>query len=106
MSSVLAPNIQRNNVAEDMKSNLLRDTRALLEACGCSRGGNWISRTVRDYLAAPIRVPFGMFVTAALQLSEQQRQRLAARDDLRYLMSYSDPTGETAIRNVMRERHE
>lgn len=99
--------IRRNHVAEVTKTSLQRDARLLLDACGVHRGGNWIARVVLDYLAAPIQgLPFGLFLTARLELSDEQRRRLAESADLRYLLSYADPTGETAIRNVMRERGE
>jgi hypothetical protein len=100
-----SPSIERNHVAQDMKSNLIRDARLLLDAVGLTRGGNWISRVVRDYLSAPVQgLPFGMFLTAQVELNDIQRRHLAERADLRYLLTYSDPTGEAAIRRVMKER--
>ena len=104
MTGITNTSIRRSHVAEDTKTRLQRDARTLLEACGVDRGGNWVSRTVRDYLAAPVKVPFGLFLAARVELSAEQRRRLAEREDLRYLLSYADPTGETAMRNVMRER--
>lgn len=104
MMTILDTSIQRNHVAEDTKSSLARDARLLLDACGVARGSNWISRTVRDYLDAPIAgIPFGMFLVARIELSAVQRRMLAERADLRYLLTYADPTGETAARNVDRE---
>lgn len=97
--------IRRNGVAEDTKSTLVHDTHLILSAVGVERGGNWISRTVRDFLAAPVAgIPFPIFLMARVELNEAQRRRLAENADLRYLLSYADPTGETAVRNVMRER--
>jgi len=104
MTATLAPSTQRNNVAEETKTKLVQDARALLQACGVDRGANWLSRTVRDYLAAPIGgLPFGLYLAARVELSAQQRRALAERDDLRCLLSYADPTGESAVRNVMRD---
>lgn len=104
MTPTTSPSFQRNDVAEDTQSSLVRDARLLLDAVGIERGGNWISRTVRTYLAAAVRVPFGLFLSAEVSLSNTQRRALAERADLRYLLSYADPTGETAIRNVEREQ--
>lgn len=105
MTATHAPSIQRNDVAEDTQSKLVADARLLLEACGVKRGGNWISRTVRDFLSAPLQgLPFGLFLAVRLELSVHQRLELAERADLRYLLTYSDPTGETVVRKVMRER--
>lgn len=105
MSPTLAPSIRRNHVAEDTKSSLIRDARMLLDVSGMNRGGNWISRTVRDFLAMPVQgLPFGWFLAARLELNEAQRRRLAENEDLRYILGYTDPTGETAIRHVMKER--
>lgn len=104
MTTILETSIQRNHVAEDTKSSLARDARLLLDACGVERGANWISRTVRDYLDAPVAgIPFGMYLVARIELNAVQRRHLAERADLRYLLTYADPTGETAVRNIERE---
>ena len=101
------PSIRRFHERRDEESvtpeTLLRDASRLLEACGVVRSGSWLNRTIRDYLSAPVvGMPFGVFLTARLELNALQRRRLAERADLRYLLSYADPTGETAIRHVMR----
>lgn len=80
----------RWNSSPDTKSSLVRDARQLLGAWGVERSANWISRKVRAFLASPMQGPF--------------EEYLAAELDLRYLRTYADPTGETAIRNVIRDR--
>lgn len=81
---------------------LIRDTHSLLEAAGIHRSPNWVIKTVRSYLRSTVRgLPFGQVLAAELQLTAQQRAQLAARSDLRYVLEYRDPTGETAMRNVM-----
>lgn len=104
MTDIMAISIRRKDVAEHTQSSLVRDARLLLEATGVARGSNWISRAVRDYLAAPVRIPFGLFLSARVELSALQRRVLAERADLRYLLSYADPTGESAVRNVLKVR--
>lgn len=98
------PSTRRNHVAEDFKSSLIKDTRDLIHACGIHRGENWISRAVRAYLDAPVQgLPFGLYLAAKLELSHKQRAALVDRADSLYRLTYSDPTGNQAARNVDRE---
>jgi hypothetical protein len=98
-----ATNIRRNTCAEHTDL-LVRDAGKLLDVCGVTRSRQWVSRTVRAYLDAPIReMRFGAFLVARVELNNAQRRLLADREDLRYLLTYSDPTGETAMRRVMKE---
>lgn len=102
MPASASPSIRRNMSAEPTEL-LMRDAGLLLDACGVDRSRAWISRTVRVYLDAPVQgLPFGSFLAARIELNEYQRRALAERADLRYLLTYADPTGEAAIRNVMR----
>lgn len=81
---------------------LLRDATRLMASCGILRAPSWIRRIVRDYLRSPIRgLLFGDYLAARLQLNAQQRRELEAQSELRYVLDYADPTGETAIRHVM-----
>lgn len=82
--------------------SLIRGAHALLEVAGIHRSATWVTRTVRAYLRSPAAgLPFGQVLAAELELSAKQRAAMAARSELRYLLEYSDPTGETAVRNVM-----
>lgn len=81
---------------------LIRGAHALLDAAGVHRSATWVTRTVRAYLRSPAAgLPFGQVLAAELQLNARQQAAMAARGDLRYVLEYSDPTGETAVRNVM-----
>lgn len=81
---------------------LIRDTHALIEAAGIDRSANWVTKAVRAYLRSPLRnLPFGPVLAARLKLNAQQRTELYARTEYRYVLEYADPTGETAVRNVM-----
>jgi hypothetical protein len=83
---------------------LIRDAGRLLDACGVTRSRQWMSRTVHAYLEAPIQgIPFALNLAARVELNNVQRQLLAELEDLRYLLTYSGPTGETAIRQLMKE---
>lgn len=89
---------RRNTSAETLD----RDAHALMTACGIARSRSWVSRTVRTYLRSPLRgLPFGDYLAARLQLSAQQRADMLARSEFARVISYADPTGETAVRNVM-----
>lgn len=104
MSTATLPSIRRNTSAETTE-DLARDAGLLLDACGVVRSRAWVSRTVRDYRNSSIKgMPFGTFLLARVELNAVQRRMLAERADLRYLLTYQDPTGETAARNVDRER--
>ena len=78
----------------------------LLDACGVVRSRAWLSRTVRDFLSSHLaeQMPFGLFLVSRLELNHSQRRALAECADVRYLLNYRDPTGETTARNVDRER--
>jgi len=102
----VAPSIRRNTsaeaVAQPRPEDLTRDAGRLLDACGVTRSRAWVSRTVRDYCSTSVSgLPFGMYLTNRIELNAQQRQAILDRSDLRYLLEYADPTGETACRNVL-----
>jgi hypothetical protein len=103
MTLTIPSNIRRNTSAEPA-DHLARDAGLLLDATGIVRSRAWISRAVRAYLDAPLRVPFGLYLVTRIELNDFQRKALAERADLRYLLTYADPTGEAAIRNVTREQ--
>jgi hypothetical protein len=106
MTDMATISIRRNHVRREVTAEtLIRDAHLLLDTAGVVRGHNWVARTVREYVASDWRaLPFGMFLAAKVELNEAQRRVLAERADLRYLMTYADPTGETAVRHVMKER--
>lgn len=83
---------------------LVRDSARVLGACGISKSSSWMRRTARDYLrhAAPKGLPFGVWLTTRVQLNDEQRRRVADDPALRYVLIYADPTGEEAVRRVMR----
>ncbi len=84
---------------------LLRDAARLLDAAGVTRSASWLNRTVRTYMSARIQgLLFGDYLVARVELNVRQRRWLEERADLRYLLTYADPTGENAARNVDRGR--
>ena len=97
-----APNTRNATPRPITVDSLIKESARVLEACGITRSHSWLSRTVRDYMrhAAPKAVPFAYWLANRVQLSDAHRARLM--DELRYTLVYSDPTGETAVRHVMR----
>ncbi len=105
----VAPSIRREHESRGSGSatpeSLTRDAHRLLDACGIARSPKWVQRVVRDYCSASASgLPFGMYLANRVELNAQQRQAILDRSDLRYLLEYADPTGETAVRNVLREK--
>lgn len=79
--------------------------REFLTATGLVRTESWVTRVSRDYARLAFDgMPIGTFIATRLALSDTERRRIAERADLRYLLSYADPTGEAAMRNVMKAR--
>jgi len=101
-----ATSIRRGHQSQERREdNLLSAATYFLRAAGVEKSKSWVSRTVEAYRAMPVEgIPLGVFLAARVEMNAQQRRRIAERADLRYLLSYSDPTGETAVRNIMRER--
>ncbi len=105
----VAPSIRREHESRGSGSatpeSLNRDAHRLLDACGIARSPKWIQRVVRDYCSASASgLPFGIYLANRVELNAQQRQAVLDRSDLRYLLEYADPTGETAVWNVRREK--
>lgn len=89
------------------KDELIRGARLILDNCGIMLGNNKIVRLVLRFLD---RAPNGsghmffLFLTNAVQMSVEQKRSAAMNPDVIRWISYNDPTGETAVGNVMRER--
>jgi hypothetical protein len=63
-----------------------------------------VSRLVREFKHRVEQngFPFEEFLVNAVQVTAEQRRRLAANPDIAKVIRYADPTGETAVRNVER----
>ena len=100
--------IRRNTSAETVSQpcteGLSRDAGRLLAACGVERSRAWVSRIVRDYLSSiSTDYPFGAYLLNRVELNTDQRRTALANSELACFLNYADPTGETAVRNVMKE---
>lgn len=109
MRPTAAPSIRRFHERRDSESatpeTLIRDADRLLGACGIERAGSWILRTVRDYTSriGATGYPFGAYLLNRVELNSEQRRVALANSELASFLNYADPTGETAVRNVMKE---
>lgn len=82
---------------------LVREAGRVLASRGVSVSRSKVSSLVRAYLhkAQPGGHSFADYIAANVPMHAAQRQRVA--EDLRRVISYADPTGETAASNVDRE---
>jgi len=81
---------------------LTAETRAVLDRFGVRWSPSKTSRVVRAYVrqVRGNRPAFADYVAKQIELSEQQRRVVA--DELRKVTAYVDPTGESAVNNVVR----
>lgn len=86
--------------------NRIRHAHVILANCGVSMGSSKVSRLVREYEHRVERNGFAFFdfLVNAVQVSDDQRRLALASPEVQRVISYADPTGETAVRHVMRAR--
>lgn len=67
-------------------------------------GPNKVARLVRRYLETVARNGWSLFdyLATAVRLDAEQRRRALLHPDIARVIAYADPTGETAVGNVMR----
>lgn len=84
--------------------DLIRDARIILANCGVPLGQSKLSRLVRTYQARVERNGFAFFdfLATAVQVTDARRRTALADPEVQRVISYADPTGETAVANVMR----
>jgi len=88
----------RPQVAE----RLIRETRTTLDRFGINWSPSKASRLVRMYMhrVQGNGYDFGDYIATQVAVAETQRKVIA--DELRRVVSYSDPVGEQAVSNVLR----
>ncbi len=86
-------------------SDLINAGRLILDNCGIEFGNRRLFRLVHDFVR---RAPsasgfvFFQFLAATVQMSEAQKRTAMSNPDVARAISYCDPTGETAVNNVLR----
>jgi ABC-type phosphate transport system substrate-binding protein len=87
-------------------NELTNAARLILDNCGISFSQNRIVRLVLQFKE---RAPhangyvFFQFLTNAVQMSNAQQQAALLDPNIARVIAYADPTGETAVNNVIRQ---
>lgn len=90
--------------AKGQTERLINDAHVILDGVGYPMGPNKVSRLVRRYQTTVARNGWTLFdfISSAIQLDAEQRRRAMLHPDIARVIAYADPTGESAVRNVMR----
>jgi len=77
----------------------------VLANCGVSTTPAKVRRMVQTFQQRVERNGFAFFdfLANSVQLDSATRRRALADPDIQRVIAYADPTGETAVRNVMKE---
>lgn len=83
---------------------MTRAAHTALSECGVVVGPSKVARLVRKFGSALARngVTFHEFLTSEVRLTAEQRHRLLGHPDWARAISYADPTGESAVNNVLK----
>lgn len=87
------------------RDRLITATHTILANCGMPMGGRRVNRLVQTFQQRVERNGFTFFdfLANTVQLDSEQRRRALADPEISRAIAYADPTGESAVRNVMRE---
>lgn len=87
------------------RDRLMVAAHTVLSNCGIEMRPAKVRRLVQTFEHRVERngVAFFAFLANSVCLSTEQQRRALANPDVARAISYADPTGETAVRNVMRE---
>ncbi len=94
--------------ATPTKNELIAAARLILDNCGMPVSNSRIFRLVIDFQA---RWPcasgrfFFQHLASLVHLSAEQQRSALRNPDIARAIAYADPTGETAVNNVMRKVH-
>lgn len=85
------------------RDRLIAATHVVLANCGVEVGPRKVNRLVQTFQARVERNGFAFFdfLANSVQLDEQRRREALADPEVARAIAYADPTGETAVRNVM-----
>jgi hypothetical protein len=84
----------------------IRAAHTALSACGVEISPRKVNRIIHRFIgrAKSHGWTFHQFLSDAANLSSKQRNHLLAQPEWARAIAYLDPTGETAVNNVKRER--
>lgn len=108
MQASQAPNRRNHerrgdNPARPNAEQLIRETQRILERFDVRFSPSKVSREVRTYLhrVADKGVPFALYLRNCIEMHQEAQQELDAAYDC---LTYADPTGNAAARNIDRDR--
>ena len=86
------------------RDRLMAAAHVVLDNCGLALSPSKVRRLVQTFERRVERNGFSFldFLANAVQLTAEQRRRAVADPDVCRAIAYADPTGETAVRNVMK----
>lgn len=87
------------------KNELIGAARLILDNCGITFGNRKIFRLVDQFVERAPRATghaFFLYLTNAVQMSTEQQRTALLNPDIARVIAYADPTGESAVNNVMR----
>jgi len=80
--------------------HLIRETHAVFNRCGVSVSPGRVIKLVRTYVRRVQNTDIG-FADYLAQVAVGEHQRRLVADELRRVTAYVDPTGESAVNNVV-----
>lgn len=83
---------------------LIEHAHKLLTDCGITMSPSRVTRLVRQfkYRVESNGFAFESFLANTVQLTVEERRKALQHPDIARVVSYTDTTGETAVKNVMR----
>ena len=103
-----APN-QTGGSTSPSTTSQVNAARLILDNCGIAFSTNKIVRLVIQFNRTMPNASghaFFLYLTNAVQMSVDQQRAALSNPDISRAIAYADPTGETAVNNVMRRvRH-
>lgn len=88
------------------RDRLIKAAHAVLDSCGIEARPSKVRRLVQTFerRVSGNGFDFFHFLANQVQLSAAARRRALSDPDVAKAISWADPTGETAVNNVVRER--
>lgn len=96
----------KSTEAKRQTEAMIRAANVVARNCGLPIGPSKVSKLVRIYQrnVEYKGVAFFDFFANAIELDERQRREALNDPDVMRAIAYADPTGETAVKNVIKER--
>jgi len=84
--------------------DLIRSAHLIFANCGIDIGARRVNRLVQQFKVRVERNGFAFFdfLANSVQLDAERRRTALSDPDVLRVIAYSDPTGEAAVRNVMK----